>query len=395
MAFLDYPGLRHFKEHCDEAYLQVLPQTWGGVRKVLALKHGPTLFPIGTQIYDKWSKTIGGTEYNVPWDVVHHDTVNDSMYLNWHYCLPDVIQFDAPEAIYYADSNGLAAGTYHIDIGSTYGDGWSTSKSIQFTLANALEEGDQIFLDCGTSNANDPTAGRSIKVFAKGSTTAKESTTSSNGTGGTSLGTIGATSAQKPEGQLNAISRVVYGSGRWSQSAIRQYLNSSAAAGSWWEPQNDWDRPPSQHTSLPGFLAGVSEDFLENLEATEIVTALNTVEGYTDTSETTMDKIFLPSLQEWYFNPQLANVEGVDWEYYKELAEDAGLAGRIPTGTAYDWFKKYRIDAQTSSATAWLRSATRGSATSAWHVTSSGAVGNDAACDAIRGCPACIIKKSV
>ena len=294
MAFLDYPGLKRFKDHCDETYLQVLPQTWGGVRKILALKHGPTLLPVGTQIYDKWKKTASGTEYNVPWDVVHHDTENDSMLINWHYCLPDGIAFDAPEAIYYADENGLAAGTYHIPIGSSYGDGWTTDKSIEFTLANALDEGDQIFLDCGTSSATDPTAGRSIKVFAKGSTTVKESTTSRNGTGGTNLGTIGATNAHKPEGLLNGISRVVYGYGRWSQSAIRQYLNSALAVGLWWEPQNGWDRPPTQLTSLPGFLAGCTEDFLNNIEETEVVTALNTVEGHAQTTETTMDKIFLP-----------------------------------------------------------------------------------------------------
>ena len=301
-----------------EGYVDVLANgydvhDWGGLKVLVNNLTAEHEFPVGSQIMDTWAKNAD-TSYQSVWDVVDYDA-DKNLYLKWHYGIPDSVQFDAPEAIYYAGSGGLAAGTYHIDIGSAYGDGWKTSKSIQFTLQNALAEGAQIYIDCATNNAVDPTNGRTGYVFTSGNaTTPSETFTTSNGTGGTSLGTIGNDSAQKPNGNLNAIARVVYGYGRWSQSAIRQYLNSEAAAGGWWTAQNGWDRPPAQHNSLRGFLAGCPSDFLGILEPVDVVTALNTVEGYTETSEVTHDRIFLPSLQQMYINPQIANVEGEDWQ---------------------------------------------------------------------------------
>ena len=392
MGFLDYPGLQRFKNWLDKTYMKITPDNFVQIQRDVNAGLASKLYPVGTQILDKWSKAAGGTEYSAPWDVVHH-YANGDMALDWHYALPDGVPFDAPEAIYYAPSGGLAAGTYHILIGTAYGDGWSTSKAIQFTLTEAMDEGDQLFINCGTNNANDPTNGRAWNVYAQGSTTSKQNGTTSNGTGGTSLGTIGATNAHKTEGNLNAISRVVYGSGRWKESAIRQYLNSSAAAGAWWTPQNGWDRPPAEAATLRGFLAGFSEDFLSVLKTVDVVTALNTQCDYADNTETTQDKIFLPSMTEWYINPQYT--EGEEWDYYKELAEEAGLTGKFQQYQTYEILKKYRVDSTTSAVYVWLRSCYRGSATSAWYVNGSGNVNNYGdACSARRGCPACIIKKS-
>ena len=350
-------------------------------------------YPVGSQIKDTWEKTEGGTEYTVLWDVVHYDE-EESLYLKWHHALPDGVPFDAPEAIYYFDGTE-AAGDYHIAIGSSYGSGWNTSKNIQFTLTAAPAAGDQLVINCGTDQNVDPTNGRAWNVYGKGSTTVKQSGTTSNGTSGTNLGTIGLESAQKPNGRLNAISRVVYGSGRWSQSAMRQYLNSDAAAGGWWSAQNGWDRPPAEAATLRGFLAGFSQDFKDTIEEVEVVTALNTVEGYVDTYETTHDKIFLPSLQEMYIAPQLADTEGVNWNYFKELAQEAGLSGKFAQYGTYPILISYRIDSQTSPVTVWLRSANRGYANNAWHVNNSGNVNNYyGAYGAVRGCPACKFKKS-
>ena len=369
------------------------PDSWGAIKEYVSdglLHH---FYPVGSQISDQWEKTSGGSSYTALWDVVHYDE-EDSVYLKWHHALPDGVPFDAPEAIYYFDGTE-AAGDYYIPIGSSYGSGWDTSKNIQITLTAAPAAGDQLVINCGTDNANDPTNGRAWNVYAKGSTTSKQNGTTSNGTSGTSLGTIGAESAQKPNGRLNAISRVVYGSGRWSQSAMRQYLNSEAAAGGWWSPQNDWDRPPAEAASMRGFLAGFSSDFLDVLEPVEVVTALNTVEGYQDDHEVTHDRIFLPSLQEMYIAPQLANTEGVDWDYFKELAQEAGLTGKFQQWGTYPILISYKIDAQTTPVNVWLRSAYRGNAGSAWYVYSSGSVnGNSGAYGAHRGCPACKIKKS-
>ena len=359
------------------------------LKKIVQGKTAPKWFPIGYQFAEDWYRDAS-TKYVSIWDVVNH-FANGDMALNWHYSIPDGIQFDAPEAIYYFEGNE-AAGTYHIAVGSAYGAGWAVGQNIQFTLTAAPSAGDQLFIDCGTNYANDPTAGRAWSVYDAGGTTVKQSGTTSSGTGGTSLGTIGNVNVHRPNGRLNAISRVVYGYGRWSQSAIRQYLNSAEAAGAWWEMKNPWDRPPSQLATLRGFLAGYSEDFLAILDTVDVVTALNTVEGFTETTETTQDKIFLPSLQEWHITPQLANVEGEDWQYMIDLAEEDGRTGRFPTGQAVDILKRYNIASQSSSVFVWLRSTVLYNAYSAYYVNASGYVSSYYAYDTTRGCPACKIK---
>lgn len=368
-------------------------EDWYTIKRIVDRNMAKTMLPVGTQISDIWKKTASDTGYTAPWDVVHHYS-NGDMALNWHYAIPDGVPFDEPEAIYYANADGLAAGQYYITVGSAYGDGWKVGAHISFTLSEDMVEGDQLVINFGTNYALNPSDGRTWNVYAKGSTTSKQNGVTSEGMNGTELGTIGATNAHRPEGQLNAISRCVYGYGRWSQSAIRQWFNSAADAGAWWTPQNNWDRPPAVATTLRGFLAGYTDDFLQILKPYPVVTALNTQEGFSETSETTYDKIFLPSLQEMYINPQLANVEGEAWDYNKALAEESGLTGKFAQGGTYTILRKFNVSNVTSPVYVWLRSCFRGNAGSAWCVYSSGGVGSNAAYNANRGCPACIIQKS-
>lgn len=385
--------VRGIKTYTDIIANGVTTKDWRGLKKLIDDDLAPSQYPVGSQFYDKW-KQNEETELEIPWDVVHYSDAGD-MFLKWHFAHPDAIPFDEPEAIYFAPAGGLAAGTYHIPIGSNYGDGWKAGDAIQFTLTSAMEEGDQLVINCGTNYANDPTNGRAWNVYAKGSTTSKQSGTTSKGTDGTSLGTIGAVNANRTNGQLNGISRVVYGSGRWSTSAQRQYLNSTASAGNWWTAQHGWDRPPAAAATLRGFLAGCSAEFLSILEPVEVVTALDSQGDYTETTETTLDRIFLPSLQEMYINPQLAGVEGEDWDYFKDLAEEAGLSGKFAQYDTYPILITYNAAAQNSPVNVRVRSCPRGNASNTWHV---GAIGNVnyyyTAYNAVRGCPACKIKKS-
>ena len=366
--------------------------SWANVKRQVKEGMAADLYPVGSQLVDTWYKNTE-TSYNAPWDVVHYNAAGD-MFLKWHYGLPDTLQFDAPEAIYYAPSGGLAAGQYYITIGMDYGEGWKAGDHINFTLQNAMEEGDQLRIEMGEDNKNDPTNGRTWKVFAAGDTTAKETGTTSNSATGTELGSTSSTGIGYTNGNINAPQRVTYGYGRWSQSAFRQYLNSSAAASAWWTMQNPWDRPPEQHSTLQGFLAGLSADFLSVLEPQDIVTAINTVEGSADAFETTQDRIFLPSLQEMYIAPQLANKEGEDWDYYKELAQEAGLSGKFQQYGTYEILKTYYIHNKTSACGARLRSSYRGTSYATWNVYSSGNVDGNNAYYAFSGAPACIIRKS-
>ena len=365
---------------------------WAEVQEIVDHNQNAVFFPFGTQLFDDWTRH-NGTKYNVPWDVAHNK--DNEMTLRAHYCFPDEIVFDAPEALVRCP-DGLAAGQYYVTIGRNYSTGWVAGKHINFTLTKAIPAGGQICVDCGTNYANDPTAGRTVSTFESGnSTTPIETTTTTDSDVGTELGTTDTTSEHKTNGNINAESRVVYGYGRWSQSWYRQWLNSDAAAGSVFVAQNDWDRPPAQAATLRGFMAGLTAEFKAILQKSTVVTALNTVEGFTDATEETEDYFFLPSLTEIYAVPQYA--EGDEWDYFKALAEAnnaSGAGGKIPTGTALEWNRRFRLDAQTSAAIVRLRSAYRGSAYYAWFVNSSGHGASNSAYYAYRGCPACKIRKS-
>ena len=101
------------------------------------------------------------------------------------------------------------------------------------------------------------------------------------------------------------------GNNRWSVSNIRQWLNSDGAAGSWWTAQHEYDAPPiaanvsvaanvsdatGAYADAPGFLAGFSADVLQHFTDITNTTNLNNVDG--GGTETTVDKVFLPSSTE-------------------------------------------------------------------------------------------------
>ena len=383
--------INNLKSEIDDIEEAVITgNSWAELQAIVDKGKAAKLLPVGTQIGDEWINP-SNVRYDDPWDVVHH-YVDGSMALCKHYAFNDAIGFDAPEAIYYAGDDGLPAGTYYITIGYAYGNGWVKDAAIYFTLTSAMDAGDQLFIDCGKDNKNDPAGGRSWKVFAQGGTTAKQSgTTAASGTG-TELGSTSSANPHRTNGQINAPSRVVYGYGRWSQSAIRQWLNSDGAANAWWTPQNPWDRPSEQH-NVRGWLAGLDPDFVAMIQPVDVVTALNSQEGFEDPLETTQDKIFLPALNEWDIAPELAG-EGESWDYYEALAAEAGLTGQFQRGQNYEILKKYNVTAKTSAVYVWLRSCNRGTANYAWYVYTSGYVNNSYAYYARRGCPACIIKPS-
>ena len=85
------------------------------------------------------------------------------------------------------------------------------------------------------------------------------------------------------------------GNSRWSVSNIRQWLNSAGATGSWFTTQHEYDAAPT-YASEPGFLAGFSANVLQHFTDITNTTNLNKVDG--DGTETTVDKVFLPSYTE-------------------------------------------------------------------------------------------------
>ena len=297
--------------------------------------------PVGSQITDVW-KGPGNRPYIIPWDIVHYDASGNA-YLRAHYAPPILVPFDEREALYAFDGTESAGVEYYIEIKYAYGTGWVLNDGIAFTLSSAPASGDQFVVEIESSSDN-PT-NTTWKVYGAGSTTVKQSGATRNSKSGTKLAETSSTANTYTNGRVNAPPRCAYGYVRWSESALHQWLNSSAAAGQWWQPKNIWDRPPAIASTSPGFIAGVSDSLAYVKEQTQVVTTLDPLEGFVSTYETTNDYFWVPSLTEMYVEPVVANVsEGVAWDYFKNLAQESELQGKFQRDVGYPLLINYSAD---------------------------------------------------
>lgn len=179
-----------------------------------------------------------------------------------------------------------------------------------------------------------------------------------------------------------------YGYNRYSQSAIRQWLNSGKEKGQWWSAQSETDVAPSQLESINGFMRGFQKDFLDCLKPVKVQVATNTVTdgGVTDTI---YDTFFLPSLEEVYGKPQAEGVEGSAELYWKRRLGITSPAEYHPT--TYDGYKIFALENKTSAQNCWLRSASRGYSYNTWNVGSGGYLYGYNAYNSFRCAPACVI----
>ena len=301
------------------------------------------------------------------WDVVEHKTVNGSprMVLLMHNCWYNR-PFDAIEALYYAEE-GLAAGTYHFTI-QNYDATYGGNKTYQFTLTEAVPAGGHILLDWPY---NQQLLGRSVKTYAsKTATTQIEAAVLSEGTGGTDLGTTDGTSEN-----LNHIHRARYGSNNYKESAIRQWLNSGAAAGGWWNSQTKFDLK-SSYAGEAGFLHGMDSDFLNAVQESTVKCGTNNtweLPGWTkNEAYTVQEKFYLPSRPEVGLGDESMD-QGSVWSYYSSAENDDRIK-RDFGSTARSW---------------WLRSPLPSYAFSVRYVYSSGALYSNYAyygCSAAAAC---------
>lgn len=342
-------------------------------------------FNIGDQLIIPYNN--GTSDFQLPFDVVaFHDvelrdgSIVPGMWLQSHY-LMQPLQFDAREAFKYAETE-LPAGTYHFTVPTA----WSKllAGTYQFTLGSAVPAGGQIVFNQNIADVN-PSALTVSTFSGPTSTTPIETVAVTEGSGGTDLGQLVAAG----NNDLWSMQCAGYGYNRYAQSAMRQFLNSDAAAGAWWTPQSNYDRPPAELTSLRGFMAGFQEDFLKILKPVKVQTARNTVTdgGGTDT---TYDTFFPTSLEQEYISPQVSGVEGTYFPYWKERLN---LSSPQPTGSggANAAHIRYAYDNHTSAQLCRLRSAYRGNAYYTWSVYTSGAATIFSAINALRCAPACVI----
>ena len=147
-----------------------------------------------------------------------------------------------------------------------------------------------------------------------------------------------------------------YGYNVYKYSAIRQWLNSDAAANSWWQASHIGDVAPS-YTNQAGFMKDLDSSFKAILQRTEVVTAGNaaTDDG---SNYSTYDYLFLPSNYETYVSS--SPVEGDRQDLFAMGGQGKnGLRARGPLdgGNPANW---------------WLRSANRNSANGAYCISTRG-----------------------
>ena len=312
--------------------------TWDDVQEQVKIGRGADYYNIGDELTCGYTDT-NGNEYDFPWVVAGFkdvywegdDVAHPGMILQAKYATVESVAFDAAESTTVDASETTAL------------DGWYYwgLKGTTYTALN-LSTGDAI-----------PHGGDYDSICKCG---------------------------------VNNLSVLQYGYNRYLYSAQRQWLNSDALAGNWWESQHTGDIAPSQATTVNGFMHGLDEDFLAVINPVKIQVAANTVTdgGATDVM---YDRFFLPSVEEMFGDPQLANVEGPYFPYWKTKT---GLTTR--SNAANNGRIIYGVDNHSSAQPFRLRSASRGSAGSAWTVFTAGQLyNNNYAYYAYRCAPACVI----
>lgn len=326
---------------------------WGAIRYAVQDGDGPTKYPVGSQL------SVHHDEYGtIVFDVVAHDLhkkpddpTAHTMTLMMHHCIYGR-QFDANELLWAnTGDSALAAGAYNFTLYKG-GNGGQTGEdgTYQFTTTKPIPAGGGwTHSAVGTKHANynpgNITSG-TVTTYDADGTVLESGLAVTVGSGGTALGTASNAKADcvNTIGTFNSVMRRAYGSNNWAESAARQWLNSSAAANSWWQRQTIFNFVPN-YANKAGFLAGLDPDFVDALGAVDITTARNTIYEMGDTlggGYTTRDKLFLPSMTEIGLGSNDSVAEGSALPLY----DGATQTDRI----------KYDQAAQTTARYWWLRS---------------------------------------
>lgn len=285
------------------------------------------------------------------------------------------LQFDEREAFYVA-KNGLSSGTYNFTIGD---HSWKTDevgKIYQFSLSNDIPSGSQLVW---TQAYNATLNGSKINIFSNGnSTSIIESPTLSEGSSGTSLGTI----KNALNGDFNSCQRAIFGSNRYKESALRQHLNSDKNVGEYWISTNVFDRPPSWNNITKGFLNGLQKDLKDNIATIDRSIHRNTVTD-DDGLDNISEKIFLPSRNEVYFTQE-------DSDNTRPFAFYRDNSGH---SAPFNEDSEFRIKNQKNGAPYywWLDSPSVGSASSGRVVSPTGADNTSSASSSFGVAPAFVI----
>lgn len=357
--------------------------TWKQISGLVKNGYAQKIFDYGDQFIEKWTDTADAVEYEYPWRVNHFENVElengevvPGMYLQAHYAHPFGVQFSNARA-FLACPDGLSAGTYNVMLGADLGSNAKANTYWSFTLTKDVPSGGRL---AGFIRMPDVSTGSwTVISYAADAITKIETVPVVSGQNGTDLGTL---QYDTRNGNLNSMQETGYGCNRWKTSAIRQYLNSDQPKGKWWTPQDEWDIAPDQLATKDGFLCGLPDDMKQAIKTVKVTTYTNTVQDG-GTADITYDKVFLPSLEQMYINPQISG-EGNLHEYWKRRS---GSSTKLQQWGTYPRLIHYAVENHTSPQVVRLRSAFRGGAYFTWAVSSSGNVSLNSAFSAYRFSP--------
>lgn len=364
----------------------ITPKSWERIQYYVRSGIAPQYFPVGYEFVTHDS--IEDTD--IVWRVVGYNTIKaaneslkNTMILETKYVYSNAsgsyisMQFDAPEALYYAET-GLEAGMYNFTLLAGYDETYGGGKTYSFTLTQPVPAGGVITFPWGY---NQQASATKISTYTTQiDASAIETVGVTEAAEGTSLGT-----ADGNTPNMNHTHHIRYGPNNYAQSAVRQWLNSKEVAGNVWKPQTVFDRPPSWTTTRAGFVAGLPRDFVAVVQPaivpcrTNSIYEVNSLDGTGFESNQTYnleDKFFFLSRPEIYRTWDSAEIkDGEALEYYIGFT-DAERIKYDPSGSA-----RY----------CWLRSPVPSVANSVRIVGTTGALNSYNAINSSAVAPACII----
>lgn len=304
--------------------------TWKGVQKAVRAGVAPELFPIGTQLMVSHS-VYGKHLYDV---VAHnyfksaHDKNAPTMTLMCHDMIAS-IQYDAPEALW---SGSITSDHYTFDIDTTIGS-WERGTYL-FVVDDFHGEGTLIV----DGDITSPLDTLTVTVYDSDNVARRTYSITRSTEKYTHLGSLGK--------ELNHPHRITYGSNNYKESAIRQFLNSSAEAGKVWKPQTKFDLKPSWADNLAGFANGLDEEFLSCVgEVIVPCSANNTYEAPDSTTikgekYTVVDKFYLASQGEIFGTKANSVDDGSVLFPYYDRATNADYIKYKDDGSPVTWWTR-------------------------------------------------------
>ena len=349
--------------------------SWKAVQNIVRLGLAPSVFSVGDLFkVSKGSETLTFEVAGFDGEVLADKTKTHSMQLHLLNVYKQM-QVDNTEALYYA-KEGLSAGIYHFTLLPGYDTTYGGGSTFQFQLTQAVPAGGILMFPWGWNTQASTTK---ISSYTKVTDTSPiESVSVSLGAGGTDLGT-----ADGKTENMNHTHRIRYGSNNWSESAIRQWLNSDGAAGTFWVPKTVFDRPPTWNSSTVGWMNGMDADFLEVVAPVKLTTARNTVnEG--GGSDVTTDKFYFPSRPNLYMGKENNIDEGPVWQRYSAYSD------KDAANTGADSARIKRLNGNPQWY--WIRTPSTGHANRVRHVDTDGSLNDGYAGNGNGGvAPACSI----